>query len=145
MMLDLRSDGFGKTLVNQLDARECARRLTAPAQKRYLAPAAVGAIIAPFASQTKERGAYGARKTTWLRGGLYVGRLLALGALRHFKGNLLAFLERFEATHLDGREMGEQVFAAVIRLDKPVTLRIVKPLYRTSWHVSPPTPQTLEK
>ena len=49
---------------------------------------------------------------------LNVGCLLALGALRHFKSNFLAFFERLEAAHVDRGEVREQVFAAIIRSDE---------------------------
>lgn len=71
--------------------------------------------------------------TFWLNG-LDVGGLLALGALRHFKANLLAFLERLETTHVDCGKVSEQIFAATIRRDKSKTLGVVKPFYGTGCH-----------
>ena len=38
----------------------------------------------------------------------------ALGALRQLEIDPLAFLEAFEALHLDGREMGEGICAAAV-------------------------------
>src|SRR5450631_1456761 len=65
---------------------------------------------------------------------LYVRRLLAFGALRDVEGNLLAFLEGLEALHLDGREVREEVFAAVVGRDEPVTLRVIEPLHSSGCH-----------
>jgi hypothetical protein len=65
-----------------------------------------------------------------------VGGLLALGALNNFEGNLLAFLQRLEAAHVDGREVCEQIFTAVIGSDETETFCIVKPFDYTSCHVT---------
>jgi hypothetical protein len=40
---------------------------------------------------------------------LDVGRLLTLRALRHLEGYFLAFLQGFEAPHLDGGEVSEKI------------------------------------
>lgn len=58
---------------------------------------------------------------------LDVGSLLALRVLRHFKRDALIFLERLEASHLDGREMYGQFFTAFVRQDETETLDVVKP------------------
>lgn len=51
----------------------------------------------------------------FLRSGcLNIGGLLALGALHHIEGNLLAFFHGFEAVHVDSGEMREQIIAAII-------------------------------
>ncbi len=76
---------------------------------------------------------YGNKKTAKL-GGLDVGGLLALGALHHFEGDLLAFFEGLEAAHIDRGEMREQVFAAVIGSNETETLCIVEPLNSTVCH-----------
>src|SRR5688500_18007020 len=65
---------------------------------------------------------------------LDVGRLLALGALRHIEGDLLAFLEGLEALHLDRGEMREEVFAAVVGCNEPVPLRVIEPLHSSGCH-----------
>src|SRR5206468_6990050 len=65
---------------------------------------------------------------------LDVGRLLAFRALRHIEGNLLAFLEGLEALHLDRREVREEVFAAVVGRDEPVSLRVIEPLHSSGCH-----------
>src|SRR5687768_2380346 len=67
-------------------------------------------------------------------GGLDVGRLLALRAVRDFERDLLAFLQRLETLTLDRGEMREQVLAAVVGLDEPEALCIVEPLDRTGSH-----------
>ena len=67
-------------------------------------------------------------------GRLYIRGLLTFRALRYFKLNLLAFFEGLEAVHLNGRKMGEQIFATVIRRDKAETFGIVKPLDSTCCH-----------
>src|SRR5882672_1268938 len=65
---------------------------------------------------------------------LYVRRLLALGTLRDVERNFLAFLEGLEALHLDRREVREEVFAAVVGRDEPVTLRVIEPLHSSGCH-----------
>ena len=67
-------------------------------------------------------------------GGLDVGGLLALRALGDFEGDLLAFLQRLEAIHVDGREVREQVFAAAVRGDEAEALRVIEPFYDASCH-----------
>src|SRR5207247_9107417 len=67
-------------------------------------------------------------------GGLDVRGLLSLGSLGDFEAHLLAFLQRFETVHLNGREMREQVLAAVFRRDEAVTLRVIEPLDRACCH-----------
>src|SRR5574338_1718855 len=54
--------------------------------------------------------------------------------LRHVEGDLLAFLEGLEALHLDRGEMREEVFAAVVGRDEPVTLRVIEPLHSSGCH-----------
>ena len=76
-------------------------------------------------------------------GGLNIGRLLTLWTLCHFERNLLSFLEGLEASHLYRGEMSEQIFAAIVRRYKAVTLRIVEPLDGTSCHNA--IPHSLEK
>ena len=68
-------------------------------------------------------------------GALDVGSLLALGALHDIEGNFLTFLQRLETIHVDGGEMSEEVFAAIIRSDKAKTLGIIKPLDGANCHV----------
>src|SRR5207237_10686132 len=65
---------------------------------------------------------------------LDVAGLLALGPRRDFERNLLTFLERLEALHVDRREVRKQVFTATIRGDEPKALRVVEPLYCSSCH-----------
>src|SRR5690349_15546029 len=69
-------------------------------------------------------------------GTLDVACLLAFGALRNVEGDLLAFLERLEALHVDRREMREQVFAAAVRRDEAKALCVVEPLDGTSCHTA---------
>ena len=76
--------------------------------------------------------------TGFLAGRLDIRGLLAFRALGHLELDLVALFEGLEARHLDRREMREQIFAAVIRRDEAVPLRVVEPLYRTGWH-SPPS------
>ena len=63
---------------------------------------------------------------------LDVAGLLALGPRRDFERDLLTFLERLEALHVDRREVRKQVFTTTIRGDKPKALRVVEPLYCSS-------------
>jgi hypothetical protein len=48
--------------------------------------------------------------------------LLALGALRHVEGNLLALFEGLEPAHGDRGEMSEKIFAAIVRSNEAETL-----------------------
>src|SRR5262245_15409580 len=66
--------------------------------------------------------------------GLDIRGLLALGPLGHLERHLLAFLEGLEPAHLDGREMREQILAAVVGRDEPVALGSIEPLHRTGCH-----------
>ena len=86
------------------------------------------------------------KKARHLRAGLFyqlrdrlrsldVGSLLAFRALNYVEGDLLAFFERFETTHVDCGKVREQIFAAIIGSDKTKTLCVVEPLYGTSCHV----------
>ena len=52
----------------------------------------------------------------------------------HFEGDLLAFLQRLVAVHLDRGVVGEQILAAVIRRDEAETLGVVEPLHGTCSH-----------
>ena len=70
----------------------------------------------------------------WGLGGLDVGSLLAFGALRDFELDLLTFLEGLESVHVNRGEMGEQIFAAIIRSNEAKTLRIIEPLYCACCH-----------
>ena len=49
-------------------------------------------------------------------------------------GSLLAFRTSRNIVRLDGRKMGENIFATFIRSDESETLGIVKPFYSTSCH-----------
>jgi hypothetical protein len=62
--------------------------------------------------------------------------LLALRALRHVEGNLLALFEGLESTHGDRGEMGEEIFAAIIRSNEAKTLSVIEPLNCTSCHIA---------
>jgi len=66
---------------------------------------------------------------------LNIGGLLTLGALHHFEGNLLTFLQGLEAAYVDRGEMREQILAAIIGSNETKTLCIVEPLYCTACHV----------
>src|ERR1700712_3527393 len=63
--------------------------------------------------------------------------LLALRPLHDLEVDLLAFLERLEAVHLYGREMGEQILSAFIGRDESVAFRVVEPFDRTCRHHFP--------
>jgi len=67
-------------------------------------------------------------------GCLNIRSLFALGALGDLELDLLAFLEGFEAIHLDGGKVREKVFTAIIRRDESVTLSVVEPFDGTSCH-----------
>jgi hypothetical protein len=60
--------------------------------------------------------------------------LFAFRALHDLEGDLLAFLQRLEAIHLDGREVCKQILATLVRRDESETLCVVKPFDRTSCH-----------
>jgi len=64
---------------------------------------------------------------------LYVLCLPAFGAFDYVELNLLSFLEAAETVGLDGGEVHKHVLA-VLAADKPVTLRVVKPLYCSCFH-----------
>ena len=63
-----------------------------------------------------------------------LGRRLAVPAGRDLEGNLLPFVQRSEASPLDGADMDEYVSGAILRLDEPVTLGRVEPLDSTCSH-----------
>ena len=67
--------------------------------------------------------------------GLDIGRGRTLLAGAHFEGDLLAFLQRLVAVHLDRAVMGEQVLAAVIGRDEAEALGVVEPLHGAVRHV----------
>lgn len=67
---------------------------------------------------------------------LDVGSLLAFRALRDFEGNLLTFFQGLKALHLNCGEVGEQIFAAVVRSDESKAFGIVEPLDGTCCHKS---------
>jgi hypothetical protein len=66
--------------------------------------------------------------------GADIGGLFTLGSGSHIKRNLLIFPEGLEPLPLNGREMREQILAAVLRGDETKTLCFVKPLNSTSRH-----------
>ena len=73
-------------------------------------------------------------------GGLDIARLLlALVARGDLEGDLLAFLERLESRHVDGGEMGEEIFAATVRSNESETLGVVKPFNSTGCHLYVPS------
>ena len=65
---------------------------------------------------------------------LDLGGLLALRAILHFELDLLVLLEGLEAAALDFGEVGEEVFAAAVRLDEAEALRVIEPLDGTGAH-----------
>jgi hypothetical protein len=65
---------------------------------------------------------------------LNVRRLFALGALRYLERDFLAFLERFEAAHLNGGKVGEKVFTFIVWCDEAITLGVIKPFHSTGRH-----------
>lgn len=67
-------------------------------------------------------------------GCLDIRSLLAFGTLGDLERHFLTFFECLEAVHLYGREMREEIFAPVIRSDKPVAFGVIEPFHRTSCH-----------
>src|ERR1700694_3684802 len=65
---------------------------------------------------------------------LDVRRLQALRPFLHLELDLLAFLQRLEAVHLDRGVMREQIFAAFSRGDEAEAFRVVEPLDGTGCH-----------
>lgn len=65
---------------------------------------------------------------------LYPDCRWSLGPLLNFKANAVAFLEAFKAVAFNGAMVNENVFSTAINRDKPETLLIVKPFYRTLLH-----------
>jgi hypothetical protein len=63
----------------------------------------------------------------------HVGSLRTLLALGHVAGNPITFSQRFEPVTLDGREVDENIGAAVL-LDETETLGVVEPFNRTLCH-----------
>jgi hypothetical protein len=53
-----------------------------------------------------------------------------------FVADLGALVERAQASALDGRDVHEHIFAAVLRLNEPVSLGRVEPFHSTDRHVS---------
>src|SRR6266513_4768077 len=70
---------------------------------------------------------------------LDVRRLQAFGAALHFELDLLAFLQRLEAVHLDRGVMREQIFAAFSRGDEAEAFGVVEPLDGTGRHLHLPS------
>jgi hypothetical protein len=68
-------------------------------------------------------------------GALDIGSLLAFRALRHFEGNFFTFLQGLEAIHVDCGEVGEKIFATIVRGDKTKTFGIIEPLDCANCHV----------
>src|SRR5581483_2616537 len=86
--------------------------------------------------RSKKQGRPGGRpscSTPAFLDGLNVLSLEALRSLGHAELHGLAFLEGAEAARLDGREVHENVFAALAR-DETVTLGVVEPLYCSLFH-----------
>ncbi len=67
---------------------------------------------------------------------LYLDCRWSFGALLDFETDKIAFLEAFEAGTLDGAMVNKDIFSATLNRDKPETLLIVEPLYRTLCHNS---------
>src|SRR5207253_9648258 len=67
--------------------------------------------------------------------GLDVGGARALGALLDLVLHLVVLLQRLEPARLDGREVHEEILAAVIGRDEAEALGVVEPLYGTGTHV----------
>jgi hypothetical protein len=63
-----------------------------------------------------------------------VGRLQALWTLYHFKRYSVAFYKGFETIARDGGEMTEYIFT-ILLLKKTKTLAVVKPFYRSVYHL----------
>jgi hypothetical protein len=61
--------------------------------------------------------------------------LIAFGSGRDVEGNLLVFLQAFEAVALDRREMREEILAAVIGSDETEAFGVVEPFNGTVTHV----------
>jgi hypothetical protein len=61
-----------------------------------------------------------------------VGGLFALGTGDDFKGDLLAFLQRFEAFDLDGGKVCEEIFTAFIGSDEAEALGVIEPFNDTA-------------
>src|SRR4051812_41560018 len=84
----------------------------------------------------------GVTRARWCDGGpsssewLDVRRRRALGSLRHVERNLLRFLQRLVARHLDRAVVREEVLAAIIGRDEAEALGIVEPLDCTGCHYS---------
>lgn len=62
---------------------------------------------------------------------LDIGSLLTLGAGRNFEGDALAFLQGFEARHVDCGEMSEEIVAAFVRSNETEAFGIIEPLNST--------------
>src|SRR5918995_2567417 len=71
----------------------------------------------------------------WSLHRLDVVRLQPLGAALHFEFDLLAFLQRLEAGHLDRGVMREQILAALARGDEAKAFGVVEPLDGTGCHL----------
>ena len=60
--------------------------------------------------------------------------LFALRAGGNVKAHPLVFRERLETCRIDGREMREQVFRAIVRGDETETFCVIEPLHNTCCH-----------
>jgi hypothetical protein len=65
-----------------------------------------------------------------------IRRLLALRALRHVEGNLLALFKGLESAHRDCGEVREEIFATIIGSNEAETFGVIEPLHCTSCHIA---------
>lgn len=66
----------------------------------------------------------------------FLGGGSAIAPLDQFVLDLLTFLQGFLARALDGRDMDENVLAAIRRRNETITFRGVKPLHNSASHWS---------
>src|SRR5699024_1635068 len=68
----------------------------------------------------------------WVSGrGSNIQGLFSFRPLSDFKLDFLPFLEGFEARHLNGRKMGEEIFAAIVGSNKAKSFGVVEPFDST--------------
>src|ERR687892_1296838 len=73
-------------------------------------------------------------EVTQLLGWRHIAGLRTLRTLSHLELHALALFEDLVATHLNGREMNEEIRSTLLRGDKAVSLIGIEPLYSTCRH-----------
>ena len=79
---------------------------------------------------------FGFKTTRWVLLCYHINSTGTFCALLSIKTDFLSFTQRFETLGLDVVVMHKNIFAAIVRGNKTITLTVVKPLYCTCCHVA---------